>query len=140
MSVKNFFRQRDQISCGLCVVNTILSMYGLPGVIFRVSPINGTSVKRITSELSRSGLDTEPKNISICHLKPRSILWYPPRGNLKKRGDHYVVVGKITAHKAFIYDSSREAPYWEKLSVLRKKWYRLYHGRWCGWVIETKRK
>ncbi|MFZ5559244.1 MAG: cysteine peptidase family C39 domain-containing protein [Patescibacteria group bacterium] len=129
-NVEYFFRQNDSKSCGVCVVNTILKMFGLPGAIFSVNAKRGTSPKRILQELRKAGLVAVSKTISIRNLKPRSILWYPfPR-------DHYVVVGDIADGKALIYDSERKEPYWCHLSILKKKWYG-GGGKSHGWVIEV---
>lgn len=125
MSIRYFFKQRDKKSCGVCVINTILKIYYLPGAIFSVGD-NGTSPKRILHELRKAGLIAVSKKISIRNLKPRSILYYsPPK-------DHYVVVGEIANGWVLIYDSGKKEPYWLRLSTLRKKW--------GGWVIETKRE
>ena len=136
MNTKYFFMQRDSKSCGCCILCTVLKKNGLPGVIFSVGD-KGTSSKRILFELRKAGLIAVSKTISICNLRPWSILWYPPRSN--DNGDHYVVVGEIADGKALIYDSEKKAPYWLQLSALKKKWYKLYSGRWRGWVIETKK-
>ncbi|MEK7211754.1 MAG: cysteine peptidase family C39 domain-containing protein [Patescibacteria group bacterium] len=135
MSVEFFFELAGKGGgCGLCALNTILTMFGKRGVIFPFSSEKGISPKRILRELRRTGLIAEPKTISIRNLRRHSILWYPlPR-------DHYVVVRKIANGKALIYDSEKNRPYWCRLSILKKKWYRWHKGRWCGWVIEVKKK
>lgn len=136
VSVENFFEQVGNGGCGLCVVNTILKMFGKRGLIFSFSPEKGISPKRILHELRKADLIVVSKTISIRNLKPLSILWYPPRG--KNEGDHYVVASKVKNKKVFIFDSEKKEPYWERFPVLQKKWYRWYKGRWCGWVIEVK--
>jgi len=104
-------------------------MFKKPGVIFSISPVRGTSPKRIMHELRKEGLVVKSKRISIRNLKPHSILYYdPPR-------DHYVVVGEIKNGRALIFDSARKKPYWTSLSVLKKNW---YGPRRNGWVIEVK--
>lgn len=131
--VECFFEQIGEGSCGVCVTNVILKMWDKPGAIFRFYPDKGVSSKKILWILRRAGLDARPKIISIRNLKPRSILWYPFK-------DHYVVVGEIADGRAHIYDSEKKGPYWCRLSILKKKWYKLYSGRWRGWVIETKKR
>jgi len=137
VSLRFFFEQVGDTGCGVCVVNTILKKYGLRGLIFPFTKKKGTSSKRIILELRKAGLKAKSKTISIRNLKEWSILWYPPRG--KDNGDHYVVVGRIAGNEALIYDSAKRRPCWERLSVIQKKWYRWYHNRWCGWVIEIKK-
>jgi len=128
-----FFEQIGEGSCGVCAVNTILKMFGLGGRIFSFSPQKGVSSKRILLELRRAGLIAERREISIRNLRSRSILWYPPSS------DHYVVVGEIADGKALIYDSQNKGPHWYRLSLVKKKWYKLYSGRLRGWVIEVKK-
>jgi len=124
-----FFFKQIGPCCGVCVVNTVLKMFKKPGVIFSISPIRGTSPKRIMRELRKAGLEVESKKISIRSLKPKSILWYPPPS------DHYVVVGEIFDSKALIYDSAKNAPYWLDLAKLKRRW---YGTKPKGWVIEIR--
>jgi ABC-type bacteriocin/lantibiotic exporter with double-glycine peptidase domain len=105
-------------------------MFDLPGAIFPFSAAKGVSPKRILLELRKAGLIAVPKTISIRNLKPRSILWYPPPS------DHYVVVREIADGKALIYDSEKKAPYWLRLSILKRRW---YGKKPHGWVIEVKK-
>ena len=130
-NIEFHFKQRGR-GCGLCVINVVLKMYGLVGTIFPFSPKKGISSKKILIELRNEGLIAQPKDITVHRLEPRSIIWYP------KPADHYVVVGKVVGNWALIFDGDKKEPYWMRLSDLTKKWYRWYHGRWCGWVIETK--
>jgi ABC-type bacteriocin/lantibiotic exporter with double-glycine peptidase domain len=135
VSLRFFFEQIGKGGCGVCAVNTILKKFGLKGVIFPFSPKKGVTSTRILRELRKAGLIAEPKTISIRNLRPWLILWYPPKGG--DGGDHYVVIGEIVDGWVLIYDSERKKPYWSQLSTLKKKWYRWYRGRWCGWVIEV---
>ena len=137
VSLRFFFEQVGDTGCGVCVVNTILKKYDLRGLIFLFTKKKGTSSKRIICELRKAGLKAKSKTISIRNLKEWSILWYPPRG--KRSGDHYVVVGEIKNGMFLIYDSEKKEPYWEEAPALKKKWYRWYHNRWCGWVIEVRK-
>lgn len=122
--MKFFFRQIGPC-CGVCAVNTILKMFNKSGVIFSISPIRGTSPKRIMQELRKAGLNAISKKISIYNVKPRSILYYEPPN------DHYVVVGDVKNGKILIYDSAKHTPYWTTPSSISKNW--------KGWVIEVKK-
>lgn len=136
VSLEFFFEQVGDSGCGVCVVNTILKKHGLRGLIFPFTK-KGVTSTRVICELRKAGLYAKSKTISIHNLKEWSILWYPPRG--KQGGDHYVVVGQTTDKEALVYDSAKRMPRWEKLSAIKKKWYRWYHNRWCGWVIEVRK-
>jgi ABC-type bacteriocin/lantibiotic exporter with double-glycine peptidase domain len=131
------FEQSGKAGCGVCAPNVLFKKHGLPGRIFPYTDVSGTSSWKLISELRKGGLRAKPKTISICNLKPWSILWYPPKGRC--RGGHYIVVGQIKGDKVAIYDSAKKKPYWEKLSVLQGDWYRWYRNRWCGWVVEVSK-
>lgn len=137
-----FCKQRDGGGCGLCAINTILRMFGLPALIFAYDPKTGISPRKITSELDKEGFATEIKDrISTRYLKRfvLAILWYPPGGK-NKNGGHYVVFGGIDGNRAKIYDSDNNGLEWLSFSALEKKWYRLYKKRRCGWAIVVRRK
>lgn len=118
-------------TCGVAAVNIILKMFCKPGMIFCVSynPDKGASPKKMLSKLRSSGLIAESKNIAVCNLKPRSILYIKSR-------DHYVVVGWVENGKALIFDSVKIKPYWLNLSTLKKQW---YGQKKNGWVIEVRK-
>ncbi len=120
-----FFFMQMGPTCGVCVLNTVLKMFGKRGVIFNISyaPNKGVSPKRIMYELRRAGLDAISRKISIRSLKRGFILYYEPPI------DHYVVVGEVKKEKILIYDSARYAPYWTTPSKLSEKW--------KGWAIKV---
>lgn len=137
---KHFFMQKDSMSCGCCVVNVILAKYKKQGVIFSVDPEKGTPPRRITTELRDRGLEARPKKTKINYLTQVHwwILWYPPRGRKKRRGDHYTVFVGVAKNKGryLIYDSAKEEPCWLTASELKNKW---YGAKKDGWVIEVKK-
>lgn len=132
-----FIGQEDGENCGPCVVLMILAHFNRPMRFFFASD-KGTSPRKILNRLRRVGLDAKPKTINIRNLKPWSILWYPTRGKKGKRGDHYAIFIRAENGKYFVYDSVKDGPCWLEESELKKKWYKTYHKRWCGWVIEIR--
>lgn len=134
-----FVKQRNGGGgCGLCAINVILAIYKRPMLIFPYSSRNGIVVKKITLELRTEGLVPRVwDRISIKFLKRLrvpAILWYPPNGQ-NKNGGHYVVFGGIDGNRAKIFDSDNSGLEWLSFLELKKKWYRPYRGRRCGWAI-----
>jgi ABC-type bacteriocin/lantibiotic exporter with double-glycine peptidase domain len=132
-----FMGQEDGKNCGPCVIAMILA-YFKRLIRFYFADERGTSSRKILNALRKKGLEVKSKDINIRNLKPWSILWYPPRGEKRKRGDHYVVFVKSRKSKYFIYDPVKEGPEWLTESELKKVWYRKDRKRPCGWVIEIR--
>ncbi|MDP2934834.1 MAG: cysteine peptidase family C39 domain-containing protein [bacterium] len=132
--------QEDGENCGPCVVLMTLAHFDKPMRFFFAGD-KGTSSRKILNRFRKAGLEAKPKIISIRNLfkEEWSVLWYPPRGKKRKRGNHYVIFVRAENGKYLIYDSAEKEPLWLEESELKKKWYRWYHGRWCGWVIEVKK-
>jgi ABC-type bacteriocin/lantibiotic exporter with double-glycine peptidase domain len=136
---KLFFEQGDRKSCGLCIKLLLAAEFDKPMIVVSVDD-NGTSPRKLRSDLRKMGIETdEPKRITFRNLKPWSILHYPRRGKKGCRGDHYVTFERAENGKFLINDSVEEGPRWLEESELKKKWYRRYRNRWCGWVIEVRK-
>jgi len=133
--LERLFNHSKNGGCGFYAINVILMMFDKEEVFFSFSRKKGISSKKLILELRKAGLVVASKTISARNLKPRSILWYP------KPIDHYVVIGEVADGRVLIYDSERKGgPKWHRLSYLKKKWYKWYSDRYCGWVVEVKEK
>jgi predicted double-glycine peptidase len=117
----NFFKQDDLHSCGECVVNSIMSMYGKV-LKEEMNTDSGTSPETIMSILNKNGIKTTAKDLNIEELKPKSIIWY-------KDSDHYVTVETVNGDELLINDSLKDGA-----ETLTKE---EVEKLWDNWVIET---
>lgn len=119
----NFFKQDDQHSCGECVINSILSMYGKV-LHEEMDTDGGTSPETIIKILSNNGIEaSQVFDLDINELKPKSIIYY-------KDSDHYVTVETINENDVLINDSLSNAPETLTKEEIEKLW--------DNWAIETK--
>lgn len=132
-----FIRQEDEENCGPLVFLMICAHFNRPMRLFFAGE-KDTTPRKLMNKIRKVGLEAEAKDISIRNLKPWSILWYPPRGKKRKRGNHYVIFVRVENGKYLIYDSIEKEPCLIEGFELKKNWYRKYHNRWCGWVIEIR--
>ena len=132
-----FIGQEDGKNCGPLVYVMECAHFDKPLRLFFAGE-KDTSPRKLMHRLRKVGLEAKSKDIIIRNLKPWSILWYPPRGEKRKRGNHYVIFVRAENGKYLIFDSVKEGPEWLTGSELKRVWYRKDRIRQCGWVIEIK--
>lgn len=126
-----FFKQSDRSSCGVCAVNSILKMYGKPGIVF--STPKGVSPEQISKTLKQQGIATKVvKKADISQLKPRSIVYYPAE-------DHYVALEQVSGTRVLVNDSLKGGPEWVDAEALERK-AKEGDESGIGWVMETSLK
>lgn len=116
-----FFKQNDHNSCGLIAIKSILAMYHLSTDVY-FDTTEGTTPNKITLELEKRGISTEPKEVSFENLSPRSIAYYAPE-------DHYVTIQLVSERKVYINNGRKDGPAWLTKAEFEKVW--------SGWVMET---
>jgi len=134
-----FIGQEDGENCGPLVFLMICAHFNRPMRLFFAGE-KDTTPRKLMNKIRRVGLEAKAKDISIRSLDSKSwlILWYPPRGEKRKRGNHYVVFVTAENGKYLIYDSVKKDSEWLTESELKKVWYRKDRKRPCGWVIEIR--